>query len=690
MSQEHPFLDNSFFVRWSQLHPEAIQPDLDLAIKAAEAKIDAIVAQPDSSLDYGNTFGAYCEAIEEVDHPWTLVSHLDSVLNTDPLRKAFHATQPKVIRFYTSLPLNPQLWEKLKRFAEQSESAELSPIQRKYIDETVNDFIESGADLPPEQKQRLMEIEEALAEATTRFHENHLDALNAYELLIDDRSRLEGIPESALAAAQEDALAKGHGSEEKPIWRFTLHVTSLFPVFRYADDDGLRHELWEANRKVATEGEKDNRPVIQEILDLRQEKGKLLGKPHFADVVTQRRMAKSGEKAAEFLEGLTARTRSTFADECQALEQFKAAATGQPASPLHAWELVYWGEKMRQATCAFDEEQLRPYFPMESVVNGMFALCEKLFGIRVSKVSAEEKPDVWHPEVEVYNVLDVKDGHHVGSFYTDWHPRETKRSGAWFSSLRSGEPQADGTLSPNLGAMQGNLSKPTANKPALLRHDEVETIFHEFGHCLHHLLSEVEISALGGVHVAWDFVELPSQIMENWCWERESLDFFARHYETGEPLPEDLFQAMLKTRTFRSATAQMRQISFGYTDLKLHMEYATAENKPDLEQWWQEVNQDFLIPTVESASCNLPTFGHLFSDPVGYAAGYYSYKWAEVLEADAFSRFRKEGLLSSGPGMDFRNHILSRGSSEEPEVLYRKFMGRDPDAEALMRRLGLS
>ncbi len=391
-------------------------------------------------------------------------------------------------------------------------------------------------------------------------------------------------------------------------------------------------------------------------------------------------MAHKGARAMKFIEELKVKTDPFFAKENSTLEAF----AGQKMEP---WDIGYWAEKQRRALYDFDEEELRPYFPAERVVEGMFAIVERLYGIKVMRQTGVP---VWHPDVRYYEVHD-RDGMLLGAFYADWYPRESKRDGAWMEAFITGgfiSGKDARHFEPHLGCICGNLTPPIGDKPALLTHREVETIFHEFGHLLHHVLSRVEVRSLSGTSVAWDFVELPSQIMENWCWEREALDLFARHYQTDEAIPEDLFQKMVRARTYRGANAQMRQLGFGFVDLKLHREYDPARDG-DVVTYARDVLQPFAAAKFPENYAMIAGFTHLFSSPVGYGAGYYSYKWAEVLDADAFTRFRDEGIFSPEAGAAFREHILSKGDSEDPAELYRKFMGRDPDPDALLLRSGL-
>jgi oligopeptidase A len=413
-------------------------------------------------------------------------------------------------------------------------------------------------------------------------------------------------------------------------------------------------------------------------------KAALLGYRDFADLVLEERMAKNAERALAFVQELHSKSKDRFDEENAELQAFCRELEGPNAPELQPWDMGYYAEKQRQALYDFDEEELRPYFELDTVVAGMYDLVERLYGIQVRE---EQGVPGWDPAVKTYAIVD-SDGATLGSFYADWFPRENKRGGAWMDALLTGGPKSDG-FNPHLGLICGNLTPPVADRPSLLTHREVETVFHEFGHLLHHCLSNVEIRSLAGTNVAWDFVELPSQIMENWCWERESLDLFAKHYQTGERLPQDLFDKMVRAKNFRAANAQMRQLSFATTDLALHTQYS-PDRDGDVIEYARRLMQSFSAAELPSNYAMIASFTHLFASPVAYAAGYYSYKWAEVLDADAFTRFRELGIFSREAGMRFREQILSRGDSDDPAELYRSFMGRDPDIGALLRRSGLA
>jgi oligopeptidase A len=677
----HPYLDSAFHIPWSQLTAGPVVPDITAALARAEAALAEIVAGEPGYQTYETTFLALERATEELSAAWTKVTHLQSVADSPALREAHNAMLPKVSAFLAAIPLNAGLWLRLRTVAESPEGRALAGIHRRFVDETVADFKQAGADLPPEKRARIEALQSELAQLTQKYSENVLDATNAWQLIVADEARLAGLPPHAKAAARRDAEAKGLAG-----WRFTLNMPSQEPFMTYLDDGALRREMWTAAVAVGAQAPHDNTALIARILALRAEKAALLGKAHFADLVLERRMAKGGARALGFVEDFQRLATDAFVRECRELEEFAAQQTGRPVQRLAPWEVAYWAEKLRQARYAFDEEVLRPYFPMDRVIAGMFELASRVFGLRITERAGVE---VWHPEVKFYEVQDAR-GRTLGSFYADWHPRESKRGGAWMNYLLTGGPRPDGTRAPHLGLICGNLTPPAAGRPALLKHREVETIFHEFGHLLHHLLGEVAIKSLNGVNVAWDFVELPSQIMENWCWERASLDLFARHHETGDPIPEAIFAKMTAAKNFRSACATMRQVALGKMDLLLHIRTPEFAPLADVEPAARAIVADCLVPTEPVAPTVVKRFTHIFADPVGYAAGYYSYKWAEVLDADAFTRFRREGIFNASVGAEFVDRILSRGNSAEPMDLYRAFMGREPDLQALLVRAGLA
>lgn len=692
----HSFLDPTFHIRWSTLTTETIEPSIRHALAEAKEAVEEISTQPATEATYESSFIALEKATESLSNGWGRLQHLDSVSDNPAQREGLNKLLPEVTDFYSSLSLNPRLFNVLNTVAESGAAKTLTDIQRRHIDETIEDFKNSGAALPDDRKARIAAIDSELSMLTKEYSEHVLDATNAWDLVITDMEKLAGLPDSAIASAAANAKSKDlpEGS-----YRFTLQGPSMFPVMQHAHDADLRKTVWKASSEVAAKDPYDNSGLVWKILRLRQEKAEILGHMHFADLTLQRRMARNGHAALTFVERMHDRIHERFLEESRQLAVYKAKKEGlgtEEPQPLEPWETAYYAEMQRKENFDIDDEILRPYFPVTNVMDGMFLIAQKLFGITISQKSTIHHPstiqnplsqpqvEVWHPEVTFYEILDTKSGNHLGSFYADWHPRETKRGGAWMNSLHTGE-QGE----PHLGLIIGNMSPPVGDTPALLTHGEVETIFHEFGHLLHGLLSDVPVKSLSGTSVAWDFVELPSQIMENFCWERETLDLFARHYQTGEPIPEDLFRKMVAAKNYMSASVFMRQLSLAKLDLELHTSLEKYIDR-DLDEVDREILSGYRAPMKTRSPSMLRRFNHLFSSPTGYAAGYYSYKWAEVLDADAFTRFQNEGILNEQTGLDFRREILSKGNSAPAEVLFEKFMSRPADPLPLLTRAGLA
>jgi len=653
-----------------------VEPAIDELLREARERLDQLTADP-APRTFANTMERLDRLTERLEYAMQVTRNLEALATTPELRAANNAVQPKVSEFYSSLPLNEALWGAVQNYSQTREAAALNGVRKRYLEKTIDNFRRHGALLDAAGKQRIAEMDVELTRLTLRFSENVLDSTNQFELVVTDEASLAGLPESARAMARASAASKGL---EAPSWRFTLQGPSYLAVLTYLDDEEIRRRVYEAFVNRATGEKYDNLPVLTRILELRREKAARLGYRDFADLVLEDRMAHTGARAQEFLLDLERKTRTFFDRENAELAAFAGKSRLQP------WDIAYYSEKQRAALYAFDEEALRPYFPLASVVNGMFEIVQRLYGIRVVEKTGVP---VWDPEVKYYEIHDDRLGGNtlLGAFYADWFPRENKRAGAWMDVLITGGVLS-GRGEPHAAMICGNLTPPVDGRPSLLTHREVQTIFHEFGHLLHHCLSRVEMRGLAGVNVAWDFVELPSQIMENWTWEREALDLFARHFETGSPIPADLFQKMRAARNFRAANAQMRQVGFAIADLALHREYS-APRDGDLFAYVRAILQRFSAAPLPERYGMIASFTHLFANPVGYGAGYYSYKWSEVLDADAFTRFRDSGIFSRDVGTRFRENILSRGDSEDPAELYRKFMGRDPDPNALLERSGL-
>ncbi len=673
----NPLLGITFPIPFDRIEASNVEPAVKQLLEESAVRREALAGIA-GELTFPNVMGALDTLTEPLDNAMGVVRHLESAATYPELRAAYNAVEPLASAFHTAIPLHEGLWKVLRSYSATAEAHSLEGARKRFLTTTVDSFRRHGAELDAKGKARLAEIDLELTRLTTRFSENVLDSTNAFELVITDEAQLAGLPASAVAAAHESAASKGFAG-----WRFTLQAPSYVALMTYLDDAAIRRHVWRAYTLRATEPERDNRPLIGRILELRREKAELLGYRNFADLVLEDRMAHTGDRAFDFLRDLRAKTEPHVVRENQELQAFRRELEGPGAPEIRPWDVSYYAEKQRAALYDFDEEALRPYFPLDRVFEGMFEIARRLFGIRITEQGGIP---AWDPCVRFY-AIDDEDGTRLGGFYSDWRPRENKRGGAWMDALLTGGPTTNG-FHPHIGLICGNLTPPLDGKPALLTHREVETIFHEFGHLLHHCLSSVEIRSQSGTSVASDFVELPSQIMENWCWEREALDLFARHWETGEAFPEDLFRKMKRARNFRAANAQMRQLGFGIADLSLHIEYTPADG--DVIAYSRRIFDEFSPAPLPEDYAMIASFTHLFSSPVGYGAGYYSYKWAETLDADVFSLFRKHGIFSREAGMAYRENILKKGDSEDPAVLFRQLMGRDPDPSALLERLGLT
>jgi oligopeptidase A len=676
MSQ-NPILDLRLPIPFDQLRADHVGPAVDELLSRARARLDAIATAPPT---WEATLGALDGFGVAIDDAIGVVSHLEAVATTKELRAAYADAQPRVSALFTSVPLHGGVYAALSSYAASEEARALQGARRRYLEKTLADFRRNGAALTPADKVRLEAIDVELSQKTIEYGEHVLDATNAFELVITDAARLAGLPESAVEAAKESARGKGLEG-----WRFTLQAPSYGAVLTYADDASMREALYRAYATRATVAPHDNRPLVRRILSLRREKARLLGFRDFADLVLEDRMAKEGAAARKFLERLRAQTLPFFAREARDLEAFRREIEGPGAPAMQPWDVGYYAEKLRRARYDLDTEALRAYFPLDRVLEGAFEIARRLYG-----VSIEPAPlPTWHPDVRAYAIRDERQpgARTIASFYVDVFPRENKRDGAWmhglWTSARLRDPGAQ-----NVEVLVANVMPPVGERPSLLSHGEVETILHELGHLLHHALSEVELRSQGGTNVAWDFVELPSMIMENWAWEREALDLFARHWQTGERLPDATFEAMRRARTFRAATAMMRQLGFAELDLALHCDFdpASGEDPIALARRVLDVHSAVPLPPDHAMAA---AFGHLFASPVGYAAGYYSYKWAELLEADAFSRFRREGIFAREVGEAFRENVLRHGDAADPAELFRRFMGRDPSIDAMLERSGL-
>jgi oligopeptidase A len=658
-------------IAFSAITAEHVEPSFDILLAEARASLTAI-ERDTTSPSYASTFGALDQTVARLNVAFGVIQHIEAVGATDAFREAFNRVQPKIAAFYARIPLSAALFARLSTL--DTKSITLTAPEARHVALTLREFRRNGANLSEGDKAKVLAIDVALSERTTRYAQNTIDASNAWALVLEDRQALAGIPEDAVEAMAESARSKGVAG-----YRLTLASPVYLAVLTYATDRSLRERVYRAYSTTATRAPNDNRPLIAEILALRAQRARVLGFANYADYVLEERMAQRSARAIDFVEEIHARTKNHFAKETRELKAFRCEVEGPGAPALEPWDLAFYADRLNKARYEFDEDALRPYFAVESVQKGMFEIVKRLYGVDICRwVDAP----VWHEAVQAYEMRS-REGAVIGRFYLDLFPRERKRDGAWMHGLVHGMGGR-----PHLGIIVANMTAPVGDKPALLTRREVETLFHEFGHLLHHCFSEVPIRSLAGTNVPTDFVELPSMIMENWVWDEAALDLFARHHATGEPIAREWVARMLRSRKFRAASALMRQLGFASLDLRLHTTYCAATDG-DVTLFARALMSEFAAATLPPDYAMIASFSHLFADSVGYAAGYYSYLWSEQLAADAFQRFRDEGIFSREAGSAFRDAILSRGNSEEPLALYMRFTGHEPSLEPLFERLGL-
>ncbi|BEE19806.1 oligopeptidase A [Aeromonas enteropelogenes] len=677
----NPLLTMDSLPPFSQIQPEQVQPAVTQAIADCKQKIADVLAKQEP-----RTWDSLIAPLEEVNDRlariWSPVSHLNSVLNSEALRAAHDACLPLLSEFQTYVGQHEGLYQAYLALSESDDFPRLDDAQRKEIQNTLRDFRLSGIGLPAEAQQRYGEIQARLSELASRFSNNVLDATQGWHKLVADEAELAGLPESVLAAARQMAELKG-----KQGWLFTLDIPSYLPVMMYADNRELRAEMYEAFTTRASDqgpnaGKWDNSAIMTELLALRRELAQLLGFANYAELSLATKMADKTEQVVNFLTDLARRSLPQGKAELEEIRAFAAEQHGQ--SELAAWDLAYYAEKLKQHKFSISDEQLRPYFPASKVVKGLFEVVKRVFGM---KVRERLGIDTWHPDVRFYDIFDADDELR-GSFYLDLYAREHKQGGAWMDVCLGRRYRRDGSLQKPVAYLTCNFNGPVDGKPALFTHNEVVTLFHEFGHGIHHMLTQVDVAGVAGINgVAWDAVELPSQFLENWCWESEALAFISGHYETGEPLPADLLEKMMAARNFQAAMQMLRQLEFALFDFRLHQEFDPA--RPDqIPALLDEVRSQVAVMTPPAFNRFQHSFSHIFAG--GYAAGYYSYKWAEVLSADAFSRFEEEGIFNPVTGQSFLRHILEKGGSKEPMELFKAFRGREPRVDALLRHSGIA
>ncbi len=676
----NPLLADSGLPRFSEIRPEHIQPAVEQVLADNRAAIAEITA--DAAPHTWQSLVAPLERLEDrLEKVWSPVSHLNAVMNTEALREAYNACLPLLSAYHTEMGQNAALYGAFRELRESDGYERLEQDQRQTVDNALRDFELAGVGLEDEAKQRYAGIAARLAELSSTFQEHLLDATDAWHHDTTDVDELAGIPESALGVMKQNAEQAGAEG-----WRISLDMPVVQAVLAHAHNRELRREVYEAFTTRASDtgpqaGRWDNHPIMAEILDLRQEQAELLGYPNYAELSLAPKMADSAAQVITFLEDLAERARPVAEQEYAELLAFAREHDGTEA--LEAWDVGYYSERLREARYQLSPEDLRPWFQADRVMAGLFAVVERLFGIHIVE---RDDIETWHEDVRFYEIHDGG-GDLRGQFYTDLYARAHKRGGAWMATAR-GRMAHDGQPQTPVAFLTCNFTPPVGGKPALITHSEVETLFHEFGHGLHHMLTRVNAASVAGINgVAWDAVELPSQFLENWCWEREALDLFARHHETGEPIPEDLFQRMTASRNFQAAMQMVRQLEFSLFDLRLHVEHDRAAGER-IFALLEEVRDQVAVVRPPAFNRFPNSFAHIFAG--GYAAGYYSYKWAEVLSADAFARFTEEGIFNPVTGRAFLEHILEKGGSEDAAKLFRDFRGREPSIEPLLRASGLA
>ncbi|MDU3154296.1 oligopeptidase A [Hafnia alvei] len=665
---------------FSKIKPEDIVPAVKSALADCRAEVERVVAQ-EAPFTWDNLCQPLAEVDDRLSRIFSPVSHLNSVQNSPELREAYEQCLPLLSEYGTWVGQHEGLYQAYRSLKDGAGFAALTKPQKKAVENSLRDFELSGIGLPKEKQQRYGEIMARLSELGSAFSNNVLDATMGWSKLITDEKELSGLPESALAAAK--ALAE---SKEKEGWLLTLDIPSYLPVMTYADNRELRHEMYQAFTTRASDqgpnaGQWDNSEIMAETLQLRHELAQLLGFKSYADKSLATKMAENPQQVLAFLNDLAERARPQGEQELAELREFTRQHFD--VTELEAWDITYYSEKQKQHLYSISDEQLRPYFPEQRVLSGLFEVVKRIYGI-----TAKERHDidVWNPEVRFFELYDAT-GELRGSFYLDLYAREHKRGGAWMDDCVGRLRRADGSLQKPVAYLTCNFNRPIGDKPALFTHNEVTTLFHEFGHGLHHMLTTIETAGVSGINgVPWDAVELPSQFMENWCWEPEALAFISGHYQTNEPLPQEMLDKMLAAKNYQAALFILRQLEFGMFDFRLHTEFDPAQGARILDTL-KEVKA--LVAVMPSPSWGrFPhAFSHIFAG--GYAAGYYSYLWAELLSADAFSRFEEEGIFNVDTGRAFLDNILSQGGSDEPMNLFKNFRGREPKIDAMLRHYGI-
>ncbi len=678
MTASNPLLQDFDLPPYSQIKPEHVEPAIDQLLAANRAGIAQLLTQQPSPPSWSALILALDELQAPLGRAWSPISHLNAVCNSSELRAAYEACLPKLSEYWTEMGQNKALFQAYEALANSPAADGFEVAQSTILEHALRDFRLSGIDLAEAEQQRYGAIQMKLSELTSSFSNQLLDATQAWSKHITDESLLAGITDSAKAQMAQTAKAK-----ELDGWLINLEFPSYYAVMTYADDRNLREELYAAYCTRASEqgpnaGQFDNGPLIEQILDLRQELARLLGFANYAELSLATKMADSSAQVLQFLRDLAGRSKTFAQRDLAELQRFAAS---QGCADLQSWDVGYYSEKLRQQRYSISQEQVRAWFPIDKVLSGLFAIVEQLYGIQIEEIKGF---DSWHPDVRLFEIKEQ--GQRVGRFFFDLYARANKRGGAWMDGARDKRRSANGELISPVANLVCNFTPAAAGQPALLTHDEVTTLFHEFGHGLHHLLTRVEHAGVSGINgVAWDAVELPSQFMENWCWEPQGLALISGHFETGEPLPQELLDKMLAAKNFQSGLMMLRQLEFSLFDFELHANHGDGRTVLEVIE---SIRAEVAVMRPPAYNRFANGFAHIFAG--GYAAGYYSYKWAEVLSADAFSRFEEEGVLNPQTGRAFREAILARGGSQAPMTLFVDFRGREPAIDALLRHSGLS
>lgn len=672
--EKHTFQTRDEAIPFHLLKLEHYLPALDYGIDKARKNIQALKASKEAP-NFENTILALETASENYETVNAVYFNLFSSEASEELQALAKEISPKVAAFSSEISLDLELFEKIKQVYNQRESSGLKPEQVRLVEKYYKDFSRNGALLSEKDKETLRQIDQDLSVLGPQFSENVLKATNAFEMVLENKADLVGLPTGVIEAASMEADKKGFNGK----WLFNLQAPSFLPFLQYAQNRELRKKIWTAYASRSFKDNFDNQDIVKKIVNLRHQRAKLLGFSSHADFVLSERMAQTPAQVTQFLNKLLVPSKKAADRDIAELRQFKKIMDGN--DEVMPWDFAYYSEKLKEKKYKFNEEELRPYFKLETVIEGVFEHARRLYGITFKEVLDVPK---YHEDVRVFEVREERTQNYVGLFYTDFFPRETKKGGAWMTVYRE-QGLFNGQVRRPHASIVCNFTKPTTSKPSLLNYDEVTTLFHEFGHALHGLLSQCTYRTLAGTNVYWDFVELPSQIMENWVKEKEGLDVFARHYQTQAPIPPELVEKIKKASQFQSGYASMRQLQFGMLDMSWHS--SDPSNITDVDAFETKATEAVrVLPKIPGTNSSV-SFSHIFAG--GYSAGYYSYKWAEVLDADAFEYFKQEGLFNREVADKFKNHILSRGGTEHPMELYKKFRGREPDPNALLRRDGL-